>query len=180
MMSGAPSMRRRISPCTATPAAAAPIGTTTSATQNGSLNPITMDTVESAATARKSPWAKLMTRITPKIRFRPHAISAYTPPSRMPPISSSVSGIGRAPSRRLAQEGHAHRADELRARRPEVCLEARAHGRGEGLGQHMLGMRRAHDALDEIIVVAEGEWRHEFTLRGALEDARGDGGAERR
>src|ERR671939_1608905 len=31
-----------------------------------------------------SPWAKLMTRITPKIRDRPAASSAYTPPSSRP------------------------------------------------------------------------------------------------
>jgi len=31
-----------------------------------------------------SPWAKLMTRITPKMSVRPMPMSAYTPPIRMP------------------------------------------------------------------------------------------------
>src|SRR6478672_9956383 len=36
-----------------------------------------------------------MTRMTPKMRFRPQAISAYRPPSSSPPINSSVNGIAR-------------------------------------------------------------------------------------
>jgi hypothetical protein len=33
---------------------------------------------------RKSPWAKLMIFMTPKIRVRPRAISAKTPPISRP------------------------------------------------------------------------------------------------
>ena len=33
-----------------------------------------------------SPWAKLITRMTPKMIVRPIPISAYTPPIRMPLI----------------------------------------------------------------------------------------------
>ncbi len=35
-------------------------------------------------TIRMSPWAKLITRITPKMSVRPMPMSAYTPPIRMP------------------------------------------------------------------------------------------------
>jgi hypothetical protein len=76
MIIGALSIRRRISMWINIPSSAQPIGTRTTASQNGSLKPTTMETVESAATARISPCAKLITRMTPKIRFNPHAINA--------------------------------------------------------------------------------------------------------
>src|SRR5208282_283102 len=39
-------------------------------------------------TIRKSPWAKLITRIEPKMMPSPTHISAYVPPTRMPALSA--------------------------------------------------------------------------------------------
>ena len=76
MMRGAPSIRRRITTWISAPNAAQPSGTAATATQNGNLKPTAIETVESAAIAMMSPCAKLITRITPKIKLRPQAISA--------------------------------------------------------------------------------------------------------
>lgn len=76
MIGGPSTTRSTRTACMRYPKAPRGTGTSTSANRKGTPKPLTRLTPSRAPKARNSPWAKLITRITPKIRLRPHAIRA--------------------------------------------------------------------------------------------------------
>src|SRR5215218_7549604 len=100
---------------------------TTAAAIGSSPNRRHSSKVSSPARTSRAPWATLMMFMTPKIRVRPEAISAYTPPTSRPRMSVSVAWVTAAGLPRLALL-------------PVGLGEHHAVGGGHVLGQHDLGL----------------------------------------
>jgi hypothetical protein len=54
--------------------------------------------VRNAASTANAPWARLITRMTPKIRVRPDAIRAYSAPTSTPRMSVCTRDVMRVGS----------------------------------------------------------------------------------
>src|ERR1039457_4993528 len=75
--------------CRTTPRANIAGMVTTRLTNGSTLADRSRAKLKYAPKITRAPWPTLMIRITPKINVSPEAISAYTPPVRMPKMTAS-------------------------------------------------------------------------------------------